>query len=101
MSDYLDFRDLIIPKIDLNSLGLSIPYVDKVVGQSDFLKERLLNAAEKSKSLKDSDKEKSVVKMKIELPKIKTKFPLQKEYGRVTVQKIIRNLDDPNVSVYF
>lgn len=76
---------------------MNIPYVDKVVGESEFLKERLVKAAENSKAIKETHKEKSVVKMKVELPKIKTKFPLQKEYGRVTVQKPARNLDDPNV----
>lgn len=36
--------------------------------------------------------------MKVVLPKIKTKHPLKKEYGRVTVHKEAKNLDDPNVS---
>ena len=53
---------------------------------------------ENSNASKHSNGEKSVVKMKVEFPKIKTKFPLKKEYGRVTVHKEVRNLDDPNVS---
>ena len=98
MSDYPDFKGLILSKIDLNTLGLSIPYVEKVVDKSEFLRKKLLKDLESSTVSKRTDmREKSVMKMKVELPKIKTKFPLKKEYGRVTVHKEAKNLDNPVV----
>lgn len=100
MSNYPDFKGLILSKIDLNTLGLNIPYVEKVVEGSEFLRSKLLKEMEDSVvTHNNSAQEKSVFKLKVELPKIKTKFPLKKEYGRVTVYKEAKNLDDPNVRI--
>jgi hypothetical protein len=88
MQNYADFKGLILSKIDLNSLGLNIPYVDKVVQGSDLLRNKLLKDLESSIIHNKSQNEKSVIKMKIELPKIKTKFPIEKTYGRVSAPKV-------------
>lgn len=49
VEDYLDFRGLLMTRVNSNSIGMGIPVADRLIEKSGFLRNELNNELEKSR----------------------------------------------------
>lgn len=94
MENYLDFKGLLMTRVNNNSKGLDIPIADRLLEKSEYLQSELQNDFERTKSLRTH---KDLKKMRIDLPKIVSRKELPFHLRRLESEKskTVPSLDDP------
>ena len=91
------FKGLAMSGIDTLTLCLDIPYIERVVRNSTVARDAILSQMDAKSCFVGDDADKTITKIKHDLPEIKTKFPLPKRLKKLNLTDPKPSLDDPDV----